>query len=82
MLTGGIGENLSVAVLAGNHWGFDGDFSTLFVQPMVYYNLDFLPGSYVAYNNSFGVDWKAGSGLSVSCIHGLRAFSIISICIA
>jgi len=71
VVTGGIGENISVAVLAGNHWGFDGDFSTLFVQPMVYYNLNFLPGAYVGYNNSFGVDWKARSGDHVTLPLGL-----------
>lgn len=71
VLVGGIGDDVSIAVLGGNHWGFDGDFSTLFIQPMIYYNLDFLPGAYVAYNNTFGVDWKAPSGDRVTLPLGL-----------
>ena len=49
---------LSIATLGGHLQGFDNDFSTTFVQPMVYYNSEALPGAYVAYNNTISYDHK------------------------
>ncbi len=58
VIVGG-GEVFSYAVLFGHLWGFDGDFSTSFTQPMLYYNFEFLPGAYLAYNNTISYDVKA-----------------------
>ena len=46
------------AILGGHLWGFDGDFSTSFIQPMAYYNFDSIPGAYVGYNNTISFDHK------------------------
>ena len=45
----------------GNLWFFDGKFNSSIIQPMFFYNFDFLPGAYVAYNAVTSVDWKADS---------------------
>lgn len=52
--------NWSFAGIFGNLWGQDG-FNTLMIQPMIYYNIEALPGAYVAYNNSITADWSATS---------------------
>lgn len=61
VLVGGIGQ-LSVAVLAGHLWGFDGDFSSTNIQPALYYNLESTPGAYVYYNNTISYDFKTKGG--------------------
>jgi len=53
---------LSVSVLGGHLQGFDNDFSTTILQPMVYYNFESLPGAYVAYNNTISYDHKSKGG--------------------
>jgi hypothetical protein len=58
VMVGG-GEVFSYAVVLGHLWGYDGDFSTSFTQPMLYYNFEFLPGAYIAYNNTISYDVKA-----------------------
>ncbi len=57
VLVGALGP-IDVAALGGHLWGFDGDFSTSIVQPMLYYNFDSIPGAYVAYNNTASYDHK------------------------
>ena len=59
VVVGMIGDSFSVAGLVNHMWGFDGDFSTLSVQPMLYYNFPFLPGAYAMYNNTVAFDFKA-----------------------
>ena len=46
VVAGGHGD-FSFAALIGHLWGFDGDFSTTAVQPMIYYNFPALPGAYL-----------------------------------
>ena len=51
-----------VAVMGGHLWGFDGDFSTTIVQPMIFYNLESMSGAYIAYNNTISYDHKQKNG--------------------
>lgn len=61
IVVGDLTDNLSFAGILGNHWSFDGNFSTLTLQPMFFYNFDAIPGAYVAYNAVISVDWKASA---------------------
>ena len=61
VITGEITPNLSFAGIVGNHWSFDGDYSTATIQPMFFYNIAVIPGSYVGYNAVISADWKADS---------------------
>jgi hypothetical protein len=61
VVTGGIGDNLSMSPMVSNMWSYDGEFSVMSIQPTVYYNFDFLPGSYIAYNAAITADWKQPS---------------------
>lgn len=45
----------------GNLWGQD-DFNLLIAQPMVYYNIDAIPGAYAGYNNVITINWDASPG--------------------
>ena len=53
---------IDVAVMGGHLWGFDGDFSTSIVQPMLYYNIEAISGAYVAYNATISYDHKVKGG--------------------
>jgi hypothetical protein len=61
VVTGGVGENISVAGIIGNLWSFDGQFNSMIIQPMVFYNIAALPGAYFGYNAPIGANWKASS---------------------
>jgi hypothetical protein len=61
VVAGGHGD-FSFAALIGHLWGFDGDFSTTAVQPMIYYNFPALPGAYAYYNNAIAYDWEGKGG--------------------
>lgn len=54
---GGIG-NLAIGSVVAQHWGNEGDFSSMTIQPIVLYNFDELPGVYLGYNNTISADWK------------------------
>lgn len=56
----GVAGNVSYGGIVGHHWGQDG-FSLSSVQPLVFYNLQSLPGGYVAYNNTITYNWDAPS---------------------
>ncbi len=66
VLTGPITENITFAGILGQLWSFDGDFSTMTVQPGVFYNFDAVPGLYVGYNGIVALNWKADSGNGVN----------------
>ena len=59
VVTGNITEKLSFAGIAGNHWGNSGNFNTMTLQPMFFYNLS--PGVALAYNAAISADWEASS---------------------
>lgn len=61
IIVGDLTPNLSFAGLVGNHWGFNGDFNTATIQPMLFYNFDSAPGAYLAYNAVISADWKVDS---------------------
>jgi len=61
ILVGNFTEQLSFAGILNQLWSYDGDFSTMGVQPMLYYNFKSVPGAYVAYNAIISADWKADS---------------------
>lgn len=56
---GGIG-NLALGSVVAQHWGNEGDFSSMTIQPIVLYNFEELPGVYLGYNNTISADWKQG----------------------
>ncbi len=57
VLIGSIGQ-FSVGGLVSNHWSFDGNYSTLTIQPLLFYNIESLPGLSLAYNPVINADWK------------------------
>ncbi|MFC4993867.1 hypothetical protein [Rubritalea tangerina] len=61
IITTNFTPELSFAGILGNHWGFDGNFNTLTIQPMLYYNIEAVPGMAVAYNSVISADWEAAS---------------------
>ena len=60
VLIGSVG-NWSLGAVAGNLWSFDGDFSQLNIQPLIYYNIESVPGLSISYNPSIIADWKIDS---------------------
>lgn len=60
VLFGSVGQ-LSYGVVANQLWGQDG-YSVTAVQPILIYNLPFIPGTYVGYNNSINYDWTLSGG--------------------
>lgn len=52
---------LSLGAVGGNLWSFDGDFNTLLIQPLVYYNIASVPGLSLSYNPAITADWKIDS---------------------
>ena len=61
MVTGSITDELSISPMVGNIWSYDGSFSLMSIQPSIFYNFDFIPGAYIAYNAAITADWKAPS---------------------
>ena len=58
ILTGNITPNLSLSAIVGNMWGDSGNFNTLNLQPMIYYNIPSKPGAAIAYNAMITADWE------------------------
>jgi hypothetical protein len=61
VVVGNLTEQLSFAGIINQLWSFDGGFSTMGLQPNLYYNFKSIQGAYVAYNASIAADWKADS---------------------
>ena len=61
VLVGDIGR-VSIAYLMNQHWGFDGEFSVLSMQPMIFWNLPSPEGFTINYNNTIALDWKGTEG--------------------
>jgi len=59
VLVGGFGENVSFALITGQLWNFDGDFSTTLLHPMVMYNFPNAQGWALGYNIATSYNWKA-----------------------
>lgn len=57
----GFAGELAYGALVSHHWGQD-DYSVSSIQPIVYYNISALPGSYVGFNNTITYNWNADSG--------------------
>ena len=58
ILVGSPTPQTSFALILGNHWSFNGEFSSLMLHPMLYYNIGDT-GAYFAYNAMISADWKA-----------------------
>ena len=52
---------ISFAGIVGNLWSFDGNFNTMMIQPMAFYNFPSMPGTYLGYNAVISADWEASS---------------------
>ena len=61
ILVGNITPDLSFAGIIGNVWGDSGNFNTLTLQPMFYYNIASMPGTSIAYNAVISADWEASN---------------------
>lgn len=59
VITGNITESLSFSGIIGNHWSFDGNFNVATIQPIFFYNISSMPGTYVGYNATISADWNA-----------------------
>lgn len=59
VVTGSITEQLSFSGIIGNHWSFNGDFNVASIQPMLFYNINAMPGAYIGYNATISADWNA-----------------------
>ena len=62
VVTGAITPDISFAGILGNHWGNSGNFNTMTIQPMVFYNFPNNPGAVLGYNATISADWEASSG--------------------
>lgn len=62
VLVGNITEQLNLSILLSNQWGFDGKFNQMSFQPMLFYNIESIPGAYLTYNAVILADWKADAG--------------------
>jgi hypothetical protein len=60
VIFGGVGD-LSYGGLIGQHWGED-NYNVASIQPIVFYNVNAIPGAYVGYSNTITYSWKADSG--------------------
>ena len=60
VLVGGFSENVSFSMVGGHTEG-ENDFSTSFVQPMLYYNVPRMEGVALSYNNTIAYNWNADS---------------------
>lgn len=49
ILVGDFTERLSFTGILGHLWSFDGGFNSTTLQPMLFYNLTSIPGTYFAY---------------------------------
>ena len=54
----GGGGQWSIGTILMQHWGGDGNFSLLTLQPIVMYMFKSKPGVYLGYNNAMTYDWK------------------------
>jgi hypothetical protein len=61
VITGELTQEISFAGLIANHWGDNGNFNTMTIQPMLYYNVPGRPGESLSYNAVISADWEAGS---------------------
>lgn len=59
VLVGNFTEEISFAGIIANQWGNSGEFNTMILQPMLFYN--FAAGKAIAYNAVISSDWKADS---------------------
>ena len=73
VVVGNITDQLSFAGIVGNLWSYDGDFNTMLLQPMFFYNFRSLPGFWIGYNAAITADWKAASGDTWTLPVGLSA---------
>ena len=73
VLVGSLSENVSLSLVGGHTEGQD-DFSTSFIQPMIYYNVASVEGMAISYNNTSSYNhntaadnaWTIPLGLTVS----------------
>ena len=61
VMTGDITSALSFSGIIANHWGDNGKFNTMTIQPMFFYNFPNRSGTSIAYNAVISADWKASS---------------------
>jgi len=70
VLVGSLGP-VAVSALANQHWGDEGDFSVMTVQPMFYYDVPSIPGATIHFNNAITADWRIEGGTKWSVPLGL-----------
>ncbi len=57
----GFAGNFSYGGLLNHHWG-QNSYSVSSGQPIIYYNVEAIPGFYLGYNNTITYNWNADSG--------------------
>ena len=71
--------NIAWGSVVNQHWGDDGDFNVLGVQPILFYNFESLPGAYLGYSNTITADWEASSSDRWTVPLGLTAGKTIPV---
>ena len=51
----------TLGALVGQLWSFDGDFSGLTIQPLIYYNFESMPGFSLGYDPIITANWQASA---------------------
>ena len=59
VVVGDLGQRLTFAGIVGHLWSYDGDFSVSTIQPMLYYNIESIPGAIIGYTGTITADWNA-----------------------
>lgn len=58
VLIGSVGP-WTLGSLVGQLWSYDGNTSSMLVQPLIFYNVSSVPGLALAYNPPITINWKA-----------------------
>ncbi len=59
VLVGNFTEKLAFTGIMGNHWGNDGKFNAMILQPLLFYTVG--QGKSIAYVGTISADWEASS---------------------
>jgi hypothetical protein len=59
VFVGSLSSQITLAVLVGNTWSYDGKYSIASILPFLSYNFKSVPGLYINYQHATTINWKA-----------------------
>lgn len=59
VFVGNLSSQISLALLVGNNWSYDGKHSIASIQPILVYNFKSVSGLYIKYQQATTINWKA-----------------------